>query len=157
MDLIKMELLSCPKQFFFSESFLIFYFSLQMCNVPVTLIFGYMMMVAMRKKVKIIFGVTFGKRQPKEVDLGLSYSVSTCWFLNIYICLLYRHLHGLSAPCSRSPYLLVSPMDRGMNLAIILLLQIIQSKKGFRSYFYLDLKVPEQALFSSRYCRIGFV
>lgn len=123
-----------------------------MCNVLVIPIFGSMMMVDMRRKDKTISGEIYGKRyvsgkctiQPAESTL----SSESFTKHHKYDCA--RHLHVLSAPCSLFLYPKVSLMDRRMRLAIILLYQIIQSRKKFRSFFWLDYKVLGPALFSNR-------
>lgn len=65
--------------------------------------------------------------------------------------MLDRQQHGLPVPCSLCQCPMVNPMGLEMRLAIIQLLQIIKSRKGFRSFFFLGFKALGPAPFSSRY------
>ncbi|XP_055821873.1 uncharacterized protein LOC129890332 [Solanum dulcamara] len=68
-------------------------------------------------------------------------------FLQQIILIFYFSLQNVQCPCDslsalcyRCPYLMVSPMDRGMNLTIILLFQIIQKKKMVQKLLLLGLE-----------------
>lgn len=65
--------------------------------------------------------------------------------------LLDRQQHGLSVPCSLCLCPMVNLMDQEMRLVIIPLWQIIGSRKGFRSCFFLGFMALGPAQFSSRY------
>lgn len=129
------------------------WFSLQTYNALVIPIFGCMMMVGMRRKVKIISEEISGKRYVQEYlwDMHSNYS-------GMPMESFYKHFGSndsrlqldSSAPCSLCLYLKVSLMFIGMRLATIQLYQIISSRKGSRSFFYLDSKALGPALFSSR-------
>lgn len=54
-----------------------------MCNVHVTPIFGSMMMVVMRKKVRTISGETFGRRY--VVDNSVDFCVSLYSIMDIFL------------------------------------------------------------------------
>lgn len=126
-----------------------------MCSVLVTLIFGYMMMVVMKRKVRIISGETFGRRYLLEnflIEFTRDTIRSSVLHETFWICsLLDRHQRGLSVHSSLCLCPMVNLMDRGMRLAIILLFQIILSRKKYRGFFYLGFKALEQAQSSSRY------
>lgn len=61
-----------------------------MSNVHVTPIFGSMMMVVMRKKVRTISGETFGRRYVMKNSVDLSHSLYISWFFNSVKLLLAR-------------------------------------------------------------------
>ena len=109
-------------------AYFIYNFSWQMYNAHVTLTFGFMMMVVMRKKVRITSGETSGRRYVLSNSL---LSQNLYWIMAIlcdafWICyLLDRQQHGLSVACSLCLYFMVNRRGIEMRLAIIQPYQII--------------------------------
>lgn len=119
-----------------------------MCSVHVTLIFGSMMMVVMRKKVKITLEETSGRRYVKYEQPQLCHGYSDVIWIWL---LLYRQQLVLSVPCSLCLCSMVNLKEQEKRSAIILLFQLISSRKEPRNFFYLGFKALEQAPSSSRF------
>ncbi|KAJ8533567.1 hypothetical protein K7X08_006891 [Anisodus acutangulus] len=79
------------------------------------------------------------KVHPSESQLysgitSIPWIVKPLWGLLTDAVPILGRQRGLSALCYQCPYLMVSPMNRGMNLAITPLFQIIQSKVRLNPY-----------------------